>query len=724
MESAAVVNATALAWSPSSAMPPMLLPETSSYGSYATGGVTMSLDVLLGFGLFDVNGTIGGENATSDPTTELPHPCDPSSDEFDCSVGDFLVYARGPQRMPLFTAMLVTILFVGILVTGVIGNLIVCLVIVRHPSMRTATNYYLFSLAVSDLIFLLLGLPYEISLYWHQYPYNLGLPFCKIRALISEASTYVSVLTIVAFSMERFLAICHPLHLYTMSGLQRPVRIIAGLWIVSLLSAVPFAIFTDIDYIVYPPTNEKILDSAFCAMLSNPEGFPLWELSTCLFFAFPMLIMVVLYGRMGMQIRSRTQRTAELGVRNGSVNGPSRISQSRKAIIRMLAAVVITFFVCWAPFHAQRLLFLYARDWQHFNTVNTWLFSVAGWLYYVSCTINPILYNVMSHRYRVAFRETLCGRRRGFGTGFARDQSSFRETTIDVNMAGGNGGSGYGGYENSRLLRARSMMQSKRSRFRGTLHANNSIRYSDNCIRRNSLQIGNMPSSRNSLSPNLTTDVVVMLENNLNGRPRCYTTSATTLVTNVVSSNSTVTENSFKIPLISIDKPGPDRIVLPLVGNPSGCSTPVEPDGANSHHNGGGNLNNSCKNSSNSNNNNNNSVCNNRNYDADVSISVDSANHHQPTGSVASSSPATSPLLALPAVTVVLEADLKQPPMMVEERLATSESLHHVVQHDESTCQDVPTVPTFHYHPNLLQQRCGEMDEVVLLTDTKRETCI
>ncbi|EAA44803.4 AGAP003244-PB [Anopheles gambiae str. PEST] len=278
--------------------------------------------------------------------------CQPSSREF---VG-FLIAFNSQYLLHFFSLFQVTVLFVGILVTGVIGNLIVCLVIVRHPSMRTATNYYLFSLAVSDLIFLLLGLPYEISLYWHQYPYNLGLPFCKIRALISEASTYVSVLTIVAFSMERFLAICHPLHLYTMSGLQRPVRIIAGLWVVSLLSAVPFAVFTDIDYIAYPPT--------FCAMLSNPEGFPLWELSTCLFFAFPMLIMVVLYGRMGMQIRSRTQRTAELGellraapgfaqpkqlpgpvatprgsllgVRNGSVNGPSRISQSRKAIIRML----------------------------------------------------------------------------------------------------------------------------------------------------------------------------------------------------------------------------------------------------------------------------------------------------------------------------------------------------------------------------------------------------
>nr|XP_029731357.1 neuropeptide F receptor-like isoform X2 [Aedes albopictus]XP_029731362.1 neuropeptide F receptor-like isoform X2 [Aedes albopictus]XP_029731368.1 neuropeptide F receptor-like isoform X2 [Aedes albopictus] len=477
--------------------------------------------------------------------------CDPRNENFQCTVQEFLEYARGPQQMPLSTALLVTVLFTGILITGVVGNLIVCLVIIRHPQMHTATNYYLFSLAVSDLILLLLGLPYEISLYWHQYPYNLGLVFCKLRALISEASTYVSVLTIVAFSMERFLAICHPLHLYTMSGLQRPVRIIAGLWIVSLFSAVPFAVFTDIDYILYPPTQEKIEDSAFCAMLSNPEGIPLWELSTCLFFAGPMVVMIVLYGRMGMQIRSRTQRTEELGVRNGSVNGPSRVSQSRKAIIRMLAAVVITFFVCWAPFHAQRLLFLYARDWQHFNTVNTWLFSVAGWLYYVSCTVNPILYNVMSQRYRIAFRETLCGRRRGFGASFARDQSSFRETMVDVNNLG---------CESTKLIRVRSMVQcSRRSRYKGGLHATNSVRYGgENYIRRNSLQMGgHIPGSRSSLSPNMPTDVVVMLENKLSGRARCYTTSASTLTTSSTTTTmTTVTtggENILKVPLISIN---------------------------------------------------------------------------------------------------------------------------------------------------------------------------
>ncbi|KAL1395504.1 hypothetical protein pipiens_002842, partial [Culex pipiens pipiens] len=61
-----------------------------------------------------------------------------------------------------------------------------------------------------------------------------------------------------------------------------------------------------------------------------------------------------------------------------------RSNNSCTSIYLLFSAVVITFFVCWAPFHAQRLLYLYGRDWQHFNTVNTWLFSVAGWLYYVS----------------------------------------------------------------------------------------------------------------------------------------------------------------------------------------------------------------------------------------------------------------------------------------------------------------------------------------------------
>lgn len=63
----------------------------------------------------------------------------------------------------------------------------------------------------------------------------------------------MSVLTIVAFSTERFLAICYPLHLYAMSGFKRAVRIIVLLWFISCVSAMPFGWYSTIHYIEYPP---------------------------------------------------------------------------------------------------------------------------------------------------------------------------------------------------------------------------------------------------------------------------------------------------------------------------------------------------------------------------------------------------------------------------------------------------------------------------------------
>lgn len=78
-----------------------------------------------------------------------------------------------------------------------------------------------------------------------------------------------------AFSMERFLAICHPLHLYTMSGLQRAVRIIAALWLLSFASAVPFAVFTKIHYLKYPKSEYEKKTLYVCTIPST-KAIPWW----------------------------------------------------------------------------------------------------------------------------------------------------------------------------------------------------------------------------------------------------------------------------------------------------------------------------------------------------------------------------------------------------------------------------------------------------------------
>ncbi|KAH0951187.1 hypothetical protein HN011_007691 [Eciton burchellii] len=321
---------------------------------------------------------------------------------------EYLNKVLGLKYLPLSLVIPLTITYVLIFIAGVFGNIATCTVIVRNASMQTATNYYLFSLAISDLTLLILGLPNELSVFWQQYPWALGVGLCKIRAYVSEMSSYVSVLTIVAFSMERYLAICHPLRVYSMSGLKRSTRFILASWSIAMISAIPFAIYTKVNFVEYPPgSGNYSADSAICAMLlPDMPRFPLYELSCIVFFLIPMLVILMVYTRMGIKIKSATKKT--LGPIQGTVHGDYRQVQSRKSVIRMLSAVVVMFFVCWAPFHAQRLLYIYAQESDYYPDLNEWLYILSGCLYYFSTTVNPILYNLMSIKYRQAFKQTIC----------------------------------------------------------------------------------------------------------------------------------------------------------------------------------------------------------------------------------------------------------------------------------------------------------------------------
>jgi len=104
----------------------------------------------------------------------------------------------------------------------------------------------------------------------------------------------------------------------------------------------------------------------------------------------------------------------------------------------VLVAVVVAFFICWAPFHTQRLMSASAysaaaaaaAESELTNSTATThvdaeqptqgvgdlvFFYVSGVLYYVSSVINPILYNIMSVKFRQAFVDTIlrCNCRRG-----------------------------------------------------------------------------------------------------------------------------------------------------------------------------------------------------------------------------------------------------------------------------------------------------------------------
>lgn len=72
-------------------------------------------------------------------------------------------------------------------------------------------------------------------------------------------------------------------------------------------------------------------------------------------------------------------------------------------------AVVVTFFLCWAPFHAQRIMAVYGKIMKKsfrsddlFMRVYIVLTYISGISYFLSTCINPFLYNIMSHKFRNA----------------------------------------------------------------------------------------------------------------------------------------------------------------------------------------------------------------------------------------------------------------------------------------------------------------------------------
>ena len=63
----------------------------------------------------------------------------------------------GPRYVPNWYRLTFGIIYSLILITGVIGNICICVVIGTNKQMHRSTNLYLFSLAISDILILLFG---------------------------------------------------------------------------------------------------------------------------------------------------------------------------------------------------------------------------------------------------------------------------------------------------------------------------------------------------------------------------------------------------------------------------------------------------------------------------------------------------------------------------------------------------------------------------------------
>ncbi|XP_036003967.1 uncharacterized protein LOC105921849 [Fundulus heteroclitus] len=161
----------------------------------------------------------------------------------DCSNQD--CYWEEPM-FGLIELVCVTLIYIPLMLFGLLGNILTILVVWFRPHMRSSTYLYLSSMAVSDLLILLL-LPLDLYKLWRPRPWPLGDLACKLTMFLSECCTFCTILHITFLSLERYLAVCWPITAKTVVTRRRTRVIIGCLWLGAAVSASPVLVMVGVE---------------------------------------------------------------------------------------------------------------------------------------------------------------------------------------------------------------------------------------------------------------------------------------------------------------------------------------------------------------------------------------------------------------------------------------------------------------------------------------------
>lgn len=294
------------------------------------------------------------------------------------------------------------------------GNVLVCVAVCASRRLRCLTNCFIVSLAVTDLLLGLLVLPFSALLQFGE-EWPLGPVFCNFYISMDVMLCTASILTLLAISVDRYLAVTMPLRYASLVSPWRVAVALAGVWTVSVaVSFLPIQMgWNTANGTVQnygPVASEKR-----CRFELNA---PYVLTDSVLTFYLPLVTMCWTYLRILRIARAQAKRT--VGARptcvasyDGGRNPPTTttvVSNVTAAALRehkatvTLAAVIGAFVVCWLPYF---ILFTALGLREHPDPCTIPAFSIVLWLGYTNSALNPILYGALNRDFRSAYTHLL-----------------------------------------------------------------------------------------------------------------------------------------------------------------------------------------------------------------------------------------------------------------------------------------------------------------------------
>ncbi|XP_074068452.1 LOW QUALITY PROTEIN: histamine H2 receptor [Macrotis lagotis] len=299
-------------------------------------------------------------------------------------------------------ALIGLVLILLILIT-VFGNVVVCLAVGLNRRLRSLTNCFIVSLAITDLLLGLLVLPFSAACELGQ-TCNFAKPLCNIYTSLDVMLCTASILNLFMISLDRYYAITAPLR-YTMVVTPKRVAIaLIFIWLISItFSFLPIHLEWNTQNIT---TSNQTLK---CKLQVNKAYGLVDGLIT---FYIPLLVMCATYYRIFKIAREQAKRI------NHSYYNKAVTIREHKATVT-LAVVMGAFIICWFPYFT---VFVY-RGIR--GDINETFETIVLWLGYVNSALNPILYAALNRDFRTAYQCLFCCR----GNSITSRGSSLSPTT-------------------------------------------------------------------------------------------------------------------------------------------------------------------------------------------------------------------------------------------------------------------------------------------------------
>ncbi|XP_061702131.1 somatostatin receptor type 5-like [Syngnathoides biaculeatus] len=287
---------------------------------------------------------------------------------------------------PLHFRMVTAVVYSAVFIVGLLGNSLAIFVLIRYAKMKTVTNTYILNLAVADELYIL-GIPFlATNSVLYSWPY--GDFFCKMCMTADAMSQFMSTFCLTVMSIDRYLAVVHPIRSAQWRTPQ-VAKILSGLlWLVSFLVVLPVTIYSHVQ------------DGLNTCNITWPEMQSWWSVVFILYtsilgFFGPLFVISICYLLIVVKVRSA-------GVRAGV----TKRRKSERKVTRMVVIIVLVFVLCWMPFFTTNIVNLVHIIPENNATVATYFFLVI--LTYVNSCANPILYGFLSDKFRQSFQMVLC----------------------------------------------------------------------------------------------------------------------------------------------------------------------------------------------------------------------------------------------------------------------------------------------------------------------------